>query len=585
MSINRVCFGFVTAAIIALCGACRPPTINKETAQSNATVVARADRGYALTVRDFYDAVYHSRAKVEGGYLTDDETRWQLDSLLLDTLTGFAADDLDLGKYYSDNWVYKTRYISVLVNEYYNRHVISQVTVDSAEVPEYHKNHADMFSVHEQALAYHIMVSPIAFKNGPDSIMYRKMTPDQLEGAVRGHVDHLKRLLDSGMSFQEVATRYSQDVTTKNQGGAMGWVTKEVYRPPYDSVLFSLKPGEYSQPYRDPDGWHILMMSDYLAAGLTPIDRPAFFNQVKQALTNERQAALLKVITDSLSKGIDLKVNQMVLDTDIMLIPDSLWCAVVNGTDTIDVQMIKTMDDAYRSRYRLSNTTPDMKKVIIGSFVQRQLLVQAARRDGLDTLPDVKAQRHLLYHSAGKSLLIRQWYDREWQPSDSAIADYYTRHPKQFLVEKPLTVQQIVTRDSATALFLRDQAMAGVDFMELAREYYPGEATVREALADLGKIGPRDVDSAFYVAAFGTPVGEVSMPVKTRYGYHIIKIVDHADSKSLDNARIDIVLIFTDQYRKNEMLKLKAELGKRYHLQYVNGIGKVFLDPVSYRTR
>jgi len=585
MKINRVYFGTVTAALVAFCGACHPPTINKETAQANATVVAAADRGYALTVRDFYNVVYNSRTKVEGGYLTDAETQWLLDSLALDTLTGFAADDLDLGKYYSDHWVYKTRYIGLLVNEYYQRHITSQVEVDSAEVREYHKNHADMFSVREQALVYHIMASPIAFKNGPDSIMYRKMTPDQLEDAVREYANHLRRLVDSGTSFQEVATRYSQDAITKNQGGAMGWVTKGVYRPPFDSVLFSLKPGEYSQPYRDPDGWHILLMSDYLAAGLTPIDRSVFFDQVKQALTNERQAALLKVITDSLSKGLDLKVNQMVLDTDVFLVPDSLWCAVVNGVDTIDVQMIKTMDDAYRSRYRIANTTPDMKKVIIGSFVQRQLLVQAARRDGLDTLPDIRAQRHLYYHSAGKSLLIRQWYDRAWQQSDSAIADYYARHPKQFLVEKPLTVQQIVTKDSATALFLRDQAMAGVDFMELAREYYPGEATVREALADLGKIGSRDVDSAFYMAAFGTPVGEVSMPVKSRYGYHIIKVVNHVDSKSLDNARIDIVRIFTDQYRKNEMLKRKAELGARYHLQYPNRVGKVFLDPMSYRTR
>ncbi|PWB72960.1 hypothetical protein C3F09_05895 [candidate division GN15 bacterium] len=585
MSVNKVYFGIVATAIALILGACQPPTINKETAQANSTILARADHGYVLTVRDYYDLVYHGRNKVEGGYLTDNEAKWLLDSLILDTLTAFAADSFNLGKYYSDNWVYKTRYQSVLVNEYYQRHVISPVTVDSAEVIEYQKTHPQMFTVREQALAFHIMASPIAFKNGADSNLYRKMTPDQLEEAVKGHIYHLKRLIDSGMSFQEVATRYSQDIMTKNQGGAMSWVTKGVYRPPFDSVLFALKPGQYSEPYRDPDGWHILMMGDYLAAGLTPIDRPMFYEQVKQALLNERQAAMLKTITDSLSKGVDVVTNEMVLDTDVLLIPDSLWVAVVNGTDTIDVQMIKTMDDAYRSRFRVNNTTANMKKAIIGSFVNRMLLVEAARRDGLDTLPDIKAQQHLLYQSTAKALLIRQWYDRNWQPSDSAIADYYKRHPKQFLVDKPLTVQQIVTKDSATALFLRDQAMAGVDFMELAREYYPGEPGVREALADLGKIGPHDVDSAFYTTAYGTPVGEVSMPIKSKYGYHIIKVLDHTDSKSLANARIDIVQIFTEQYRKDEMKKHLADLGKRFHLKYSGSIGKIFLEPVSYRTK
>lgn len=585
MSNKRICFGIVTAALVAFCGACQPPTINKETAQTNATVLATADRGYALTVRDFYDALYKSIIEIKGGYLANSVTQWLLDSTILDTLTGFAADDFDLSKFYGDYWVYKERYTALLVDKYYTLNITPQSTVDSAEVIEYHKKHADRFSLLEQAFVYHVMASPTTFKTGPDSSLYKNMSPDSLDDAVRDYIFHLRRLVDSGMSFKEVASRYSHDATTKNEAGAMGWVTKGVYQPPFDSVLFLLKPGEYSHPYRDPGGWHMLMMADYLAAGPSPIDRPEFFDQVKQLMTNARRAAVVKAITDSLSKGIDLKVNQMVLDTDVFKVADSIWCAVVNGVDTIDVQTIKTMDDTYRTRYRVANTTPDMKKVIIGSFVQRQLLVQAARRDGLDTLPDVKAQQHLMRHSAGKSVLIRQWFDRAWQPSDSAIADYYNRHQKQFLVEKPLTVQQILTKDSATALFLRDQAMAGVDFMELAREYYPGEATVREALADLGKIGPRDVDSTFYVAAYGTPVGEVSMPVKSRYGYHIIKVIDHNDSRSLDDARLEIVQTFTEQYRRNEMLKHKAELGKRYNLRHTNRVGRVFLEPVAYRTR
>jgi parvulin-like peptidyl-prolyl isomerase len=585
MRTKRFYLGVIALVLAAFLGACTPPTINKETAKSNMTVLATADRGYALTVKDFYDYLYRSRSKVDGGYLTDAEARWMLDSLILDTLTGFAADDLDLGKYYHDYWTFKTRYTSIVTNEYFERNIAAKISVDTAEVLAYHKAHVDRYTLHEQAMAYHIMASPITFKSGPDSIMYRKMTPEQLDDAVRGHIEHLHRLIDSGMSFKEVAAKYSQDVTTKNEGGSMGWVTKGVFRPPFDSVLFALKPGEYSKPYRDQDGWHILMLADYLPAGPTPMDRPAFFDQVKHAVIGEHQAELAKKIADSLSKGADIQINQMVLDTDVFLVPDSLWCAVVNTVDTVDVQMIKTTDDAYRSRFRINNTTPEMKRAIITGYVNRLLMYQAARRDGLDTLPDIRNQRQQLWHAAGKSLLVRLWYDRAWRPSDSAIADYYAKHPNQFLVDKPLTVQQIVTKDSATALFLRDQAMAGVDFMQLAKEYYPGEPSVREALADLGKIGPRDVDSAFYMTAYGTNVGEVSPPVKSKYGYHIIKVLARNESKTLDNARIDIVKMFTDQYRYDEMQKRRAELSEKYHLRYRANPGKIFLEPVNYRTR
>jgi len=49
--------------------------------------------------------------------------------------------------------------------------------------------------------------------------------------------------------------------------------------------------------------------------------------------------------------------------------------------------------------------------------------------------------------------------------------------------------------------------------MELARQYYPGDADMRESLANLGEIGPEDVEPEFYKAAFGAAEGQVTRPV------------------------------------------------------------------------
>lgn len=584
----KIARAFLVACLVSsgiIITSCRPPVLNKETAARDNTVLVRADRGYALTRSGFFDILYRSRMMVYGGVVAEPDARWLLDSLVLDTLTGFAADDLDIGKYYNDNWTFRMRYHTALIGKYCDLNVAEKVKVDSQEVVDYHQKHPDMFTLKEQAYIYHIMTSPKAFLEGHDSLLYRALTPDSLAKAVRDYAFHLRRLVDSGMPFKEVATRFSQDVTTKDRGGDMGWVSKGVYRAPFDSVVFALKPGEYSQPYLDQDGWHVLLMSDYLPEGPSPLDRPDFYTQAEQALVTERQGILLKKIVDSLSKGMDLKINDKILDTDLLLVADSIWAGVVNTVDTIDVQMMKTTDDAYRGRYRVSNTTANMKKAIINSLASWLLLAQAARRDKVDTLPDMKVEWHRLHHSGGKSLLIQRWWDRDWKPSDSAIAEYYKQHPGEFLVEKPLTVQQIVSKDSVTALFLRDQAMSGIDFMQLAKEYYPGESNVRQALADLGKIGPRDVDTNFYMAAFGTPVGEVSMPVKTQYGWHIIKVLAHEESKSLDKAKPQIAVKLEDQFRRAEMLKKKDKLAALYHAEYVGKLTPVFLEPVAYRTK
>jgi len=69
----------------------------------------------------------------------------------------------------------------------------------------------------------------------------------------------------------------------------------------------------------------------------------------------------------------------------------------------------------------------------------------------------------------------------------------YEYNIDDYTFEKPLTVQHIIVDDSVTGEFIRDQANSGVDFLDLAETFYPGEPSLRRELAQLGKIGPNDV--------------------------------------------------------------------------------------------
>ena len=64
--------------------------------------------------------------------------------------------------------------------------------------------------------------------------------------------------------------------------------------------------------------------------------------------------------------------------------------------------------------------------------------------------------------------------------------------------------------------------MAGTDFSELAQEYSddPGGKTNR---GNLGKFKREAMVKRFADAAFKLKVGEISEPVETEFGYHIIK--------------------------------------------------------------
>ena len=119
--------------------------------------------------------------------------------------------------------------------------------------------------------------------------------------------------------------------------------------------------------------------------------------------------------------------------------------------------------------------------------------------------------------------------------------------------------------------------------MELAREFYIGEPAVREELANLGQIGPKDVDSAFFKEASILAPGQVSDPVKTRYGFHIIKLLKAEPSRTLDDARVDITSRLTKEYHMAGFWKIRDSLFKKYNARVTYLPKKYMMEPLAYR--
>ena len=77
---------------------------------------------------------------------------------------------------------------------------------------------------------------------------------------------------------------------------------------------------------------------------------------------------------------------------------------------------------------------------------------------------------------------------------------------------------------------LYNKLVAGANFADLAKEFSkdPGSAVKG---GDLGYFGKGMMVKEFEDASFGGKVGEVQKPVKTNFGYHIIKVTDRSDKK------------------------------------------------------
>jgi peptidyl-prolyl cis-trans isomerase D len=141
--------------------------------------------------------------------------------------------------------------------------------------------------------------------------------------------------------------------------------------------------------------------------------------------------------------------------------------------------------------------------------------------------------------------------DKDVTVSDSDIRDYYDKNKKDF--EKParavvsvIAIPRAVTAaDSAAVkarlLGIRDRIVKGEKFEDLAKS----ESTDSGSAANGGALG-RGVRGrfapAFEEAAYALPVGEVSQPVLTPFGYHLIRVDEHkGDTLSLRHILLPIV--------------------------------------------
>ncbi|GAB4427557.1 MAG: peptidylprolyl isomerase [Bacteroidia bacterium] len=95
-------------------------------------------------------------------------------------------------------------------------------------------------------------------------------------------------------------------------------------------------------------------------------------------------------------------------------------------------------------------------------------------------------------------------------------------------------------------LAYRDSLLGGKVFGELASRY-SADPSARDNQGDLGYFSVFDMVYPFESAAYNTPVGEVSQPVRTRFGYHLVYVHDRIETEGKKQAA-HIIIRWGDRY-------------------------------------
>ncbi len=100
-----------------------------------------------------------------------------------------------------------------------------------------------------------LKVSHILISTGPGN---------KFEDKAKQKIEQIYKELKDGASFSDLAKKYSDDQYSKNAGGSLGWVTAMLPDGFYEfeNQIYSLKPGEFSKPFRTKFGYHIVKVED-----------------------------------------------------------------------------------------------------------------------------------------------------------------------------------------------------------------------------------------------------------------------------------------------------------------------------------
>ncbi|MGE7882064.1 peptidylprolyl isomerase PrsA [Bacillus sp. NPDC094077] len=115
-----------------------------------------------------------------------------------------------------------------------------------------------------------------------------------------------------------------------------------------------------------------------------------------------------------------------------------------------------------------------------------------------------------------------------------------------------IKASHILVKDEATAKKVKEELGQGKSFEELAKQYSEDTGS-KEKGGDLGFFGPGKMVKEFEDAAYKLKKDEVSEPVKSQFGYHIIKVTDIKEpEKSFEQSKADI---------KKELVEKKKQDG------------------------
>ncbi len=244
--------------------------------------------------------------------------------------------------------------------------------------------------------------------------------------------------------------------------------------------------------------------------------------------------------------------------------PDSPVIASIDDSSITEndfLREIKRIPEWAREQF----SNEEGKKKFLDELIKRELIYQKAMKmklnqdkEYLEKLEDFKKMTLV-------SLILKKEVEEKSTVDEAQVKAFFEQNADKFTIGTEIKASHILVQTEEEANDVSDKISKGENFSKLAKTLSKDKGSAEKG-GDLGYFGRGRMVPEFERAALSLKPGEVSKPVKTRFGYHIIKLMDikKGETASYDQSKESISKQLITESRKklfdSYVDKLKEEV-------------------------
>lgn len=517
------------------------------------------------------------RFKVSNGFakpFSFDEKMNQLNSLLDQKIEFLIARDMGL----TESPLVKLK--AEVVKEFsmiqkWQREILKSELINENILRDYYRK-KHQFAEYKHILISHHVAFPVKNQRSQNTAMEL--------------ADSLKKVIESGVPFDSLVQKYSDDEKSRDRYGYFGWQVRSEMTEPLEKAIFSAPLNEVIGPIQDRNGFHIVIV---LNRKEEKPQKPFLMirNQLKKEYErkiNQEYFRYLRKFEQKFINEYNVQINEK--DAKVFYEIAKNWVGdprrdkeeLIRKTQNLILLSGDGYDyHATKLPFQLRDFVTFMQKNALSYGQFRQFLTKGipyvaklihAYKIHLDEDPDVRFKYKKTFQDAAISELHRKWR-LSIKNTQEEMREYYETHKTEFKQPAKIEVWGIAikNRDKAKEIYLKLKGNPSQERFEAFAEKYSENKLEAKKKGYLGWLTPIDRKSISKVA-FSYGENRLIPPVKTEYYYYILKTGKMTAERiaSFDEVKLEIdKKLFTRKFNDIRLTKI-AEFKKEINPYSIN---------------